>query len=109
MKVLTSVPWDKVDIEVMLVELHLAGKVFPGTREDVHSFLDEKGYEYKGTVGKLNILSNIWIYNHVVGVDDIFIRKDLAQGKYNFDREMAAEFDTYSYTSCYSHGNKDEL
>ena len=54
-KVLKSVPWDKVDIEVMLVELHLAGKVFPGTRKDVHMFLDEKGYDYAGTVGKLEI------------------------------------------------------
>ena len=57
MKVLQSVPWDKVDIEVMLVELHLAGKVFPGTREDVHIFLGEKGYDYAGTVGKLEMLS----------------------------------------------------
>ena len=93
----------------MLVELDLAGKVFPGTREDVHRFLDEKGYDYAGTVGKLEMLCKPYIDKHVVGVDDIFIRKDLAQGKYKFDREMAAEFETYSYTSYDSLGNKDEL
>ena len=27
--VLQSIPWDKVDIEVLGVELHIAGKVFP--------------------------------------------------------------------------------
>ena len=93
----------------MLVELHLAGKVFPGTREDVHIFLGEKGYDYAGTVGKLEMLSKPQINKHVVGVDDIFIRIDLAQGKYKFDREMAAEFDTYSYTTFISHDIKDEL
>ena len=53
LKVLKSLPWDKVDIEVMLVELHMAGKVFPGTRHEVHLFLDDKGYDYVGTVGKM--------------------------------------------------------
>jgi hypothetical protein len=109
LKVLKSIPWDKVDIEVMLVELHLAGAVFPGTRQDVHRFLDEKGYDYAGTFGKLEMLSKPYIDTHVVGVDDIFIGKDLAQGKYKFDREMAAEFETYSYTSYNSHANNDEL
>ena len=50
--VLQSIPWDKVDIEVLGVELHLAGKVFPGTREEIHHYLGEKGYLYIGTVGK---------------------------------------------------------
>ena len=44
------------------------------------------------------------------GVDDIFIRRDLSQGKYNFDRDMAVEFDTYSYDSYfYSRDIKIEL
>ena len=54
LKVLKSIPWEKVDIEVMLVELHLAGQVFPGTRKDVHLFLDDKRYVYVGTVGNTN-------------------------------------------------------
>ena len=51
-KVLKSVPWDKVDIEVLAIELAHAGKVFPGTRTEVHQFLFWKDYEYIGTVGK---------------------------------------------------------
>ena len=58
LKVLKTVPWDKVDIEVMLVELHLAGQVFPGTRRDVHLFLYDKGYVYAGTVGKLGYINH---------------------------------------------------
>ena len=36
LQVLKTIPWDKVDIEVLLVELEHAGKIFPGTREEVH-------------------------------------------------------------------------
>ena len=49
---LKSLPWDKVDIEVLLVELAYAGQVYPGTRAEVHQFLFWKDYEYIGTVGK---------------------------------------------------------
>ena len=49
--VLQSIPWDKVDIEVLGVELEHAGKVFPGDRADVHDFLRSKSYLYVGTVG----------------------------------------------------------
>jgi len=45
-----------VDIHVMSVELHMPGEVFPGTRKEVHEFLEEKGYQYKGTIGKKIIL-----------------------------------------------------
>ena len=34
-QVLKTIPWDKVDIEVLLVELEHAGTIFPGTREEV--------------------------------------------------------------------------
>ena len=49
--VLQSIPWDKVDIEVMGIELEHAGKVFPGTREEIHHYLRELSYHYVGTVG----------------------------------------------------------
>ena len=54
-QVLQHLPWDKVDIEVLGVELVYAGVVFPGTRQQVHQFIKEKGYEYEGTLGK-----NLW-------------------------------------------------
>jgi len=68
----------------------MAGKVFPGSRQEVHLFLDDKGYDYVGTVG----------------VDDIFIKKSLSQGKYKFERRIALEFETFSYEG---YDNKDEL
>ena len=51
--VLKTVPWDKVDIEVLLIELIHAGHVNQGSREDVHEFLLSKNYVYLGTIGKI--------------------------------------------------------
>jgi len=80
--VLKSIPWDKVDIEVLVIELEHAGKVFPGSRKDVHKFLAGKGYEYVGTLE----------------IDDVFVRRDLSQGKYKFDFEAAEEdFENYYF------------
>ena len=45
-KVFKTIPWDKVDIEVILVELFLADN-----REGVHEYLKEQGYTYLGTIG----------------------------------------------------------
>jgi len=59
--VLKALPWDRLDIEVLMVELEHAGKVFPGSRRDVHMFLAEQGFDYAGSLLE----------------DDIFIRKDL--------------------------------
>lgn len=60
-EVLKVFPWDKVRVEVMLVELEHAGKVFPGTRREVHQFLISKGYDYVGSLFE----------------DDIFILQEL--------------------------------
>ena len=48
---LKTVPWDRVDIEVISIELEHAGEVFEGSREEVHSFMKSVGYEYDGTLG----------------------------------------------------------
>ena len=50
---LKTVPWDKVDIEVLLVELIHAGHVLQGSRDDVHKFLLSKNYFYLGTIGMI--------------------------------------------------------
>ena len=42
--VLQTLPWDKLDIEVMTIETAHAGEVFPGTTEDIRQFLLDKGY-----------------------------------------------------------------
>ena len=51
---LKTVPWDKVDIEVLLIELIHAGDVNRGSREEVHEFLLSKNYIYLGTIGRHN-------------------------------------------------------
>jgi len=66
--VLKTVPWDKVDIEVLLIELIHAGSHFKGSREEIHQFLLSKNYVYLGTIS----------------VDDVFVRKDLLKSKYDF-------------------------
>ena len=50
----------QVDIEVLLVELKHAGKVFPGSREEIHSYLDRQDYQYTGTLGNDTDLT--WLY-----------------------------------------------
>merc|ERR1719400_92337 len=72
--VLKEFPWKaKAKVEVILVELEHAGKVFPGTRWEVHDFLLSMGYEYSGSLGG----------------DDLFIRKDLnTPDKYGLARSI---------------------
>jgi hypothetical protein len=65
MVVLETVPWDKVNMTLLSVEMHHAGKIFPGTQEEIHTFLATKGYQYKGTAT----------------IDDFFLREDLLDSK----------------------------
>jgi len=60
-QVLKEFPWSLSKIEVLIVELEHAGRVFPGTRWEVHDFLLSVGFEYSGSIGG----------------DDIFIQEDL--------------------------------
>ena len=36
---LKSLPWDKINMTVIEVEVNHAGTIFPGTKEDIHNFL----------------------------------------------------------------------
>ena len=58
-EVLKTIPWDKVDIEVMLIELEHAGELFEGSIEDVHDFLWNQGYIYLGTIGEADKLKDV--------------------------------------------------
>ena len=51
-QVLQTIPWDKVDIEVLTVETNHAGEIFPGTKQEIREYLAEKGYVHAATVGK---------------------------------------------------------
>ena len=48
---LQTIPWEKVDIEVMTIETNHAGKLFPGSKQDIRNYLADKGYVYVHTVG----------------------------------------------------------
>ena len=50
----------QVDIEVLLVELKHAGKVFPGSREEIHSYLGQQDYQYTGTLGSFTDLTLLY-------------------------------------------------
>ena len=76
--VLQSLPWDKLDIEVMTVETAHAGEVFPGSTEDIRQFIREQGY--------------VLVYT-VAGLDDVFVRRDLFEGKYAPDLEQQRLFE----------------
>ena len=46
-QVLKTIPWEKVNIRVVGVEIIHAGEVFDGSREEIANLLQENGYIYK--------------------------------------------------------------
>ena len=42
-------------------------------------------------------------------IDDIFVRKDLSEGKYKIDLKAAEKFETYYYDGYETAREKDEL
>ena len=42
--VIKTIPWNKVDIEVLLIELIHAGSQSEGSREQVHRYLSKQDY-----------------------------------------------------------------
>ena len=42
--VLQTIPWDKVDIEVLTVETNHAGEVFTGSRQEIRDYMVVQGY-----------------------------------------------------------------
>jgi hypothetical protein len=65
--VLRAIPWTKVNIRVILIEVIHFGKMFDGTKEEMKAFLEEKGYRlFKD-----------------IGFDQIYIKKESAKIKKN--------------------------
>jgi len=58
--VLKTLPWDKINMTLLDVEVNHAGVLFPGTREDIQNFLSSHNYPYTKSVK----------------IDDIFYNKD---------------------------------
>ena len=50
---LRTLPWARVDIELVSVETDLAGRVMEGTREDIIQYMRDQGYIHRsvGIVG----------------------------------------------------------
>jgi len=44
--ILQTIPWDKVDIQVLSVESHMLNDMFPGTREDMIEYMQSVGYRH---------------------------------------------------------------
>ena len=71
--VLKTIPWEKVDIRVMTVETHLAGRIFPGSREEVIDYLEQVGYTHVSWAHR-----NTNRARQSLGTtDDLFVRKDV--------------------------------
>ena len=58
--VLKTLPWDKINMTLIDVEVNHAGVIFPGTREDIQTFISSHNYPYTKSVH----------------IDDIFYNKD---------------------------------
>ena len=71
--VLKTIPWEKVDIRVMTVETHLAGRIFPGSREDLISYLEEVGYSHISWAHRVTNQAR----TNLGTTDDLFVRRDV--------------------------------
>ena len=61
-QVLQTIPWDKVDIRVILVEVAHLGKVFEGNLKDFEDFLAAKGYKFYQSIE----VDNLYVKNDFV-------------------------------------------
>ena len=86
--------------------LHL-GKVFPGSREELHEVLAQQNYVFLGTMRKI-FFSSSWIIlqnwqSLCTDIDDLFVRKDHLE-RYKVDEEKLKEFnDVYSFNPPKKH------
>ena len=75
---------------MITVETEHAGEVFPGSREDIRQYLEDQGYVHVYNLAgkKFSTLIKYFYLEHHVSVDDVFVRKDLYEGKYAPDLKM---------------------
>ena len=55
----------QVDIQVLMVESHLAGRIYSGTREELVDFMDSVGYKHISNAFKeemRDVYKNFWTY-----------------------------------------------
>lgn len=51
MPVLMSIPWELVDIRVLIIEVHMIGTIFDYNIHNLKSFMREKGYKLHSDIG----------------------------------------------------------
>ena len=93
LKVLKTIPWEKVDIEVMTIESNHFGEVSSGSDREIQDFLESKGY----------------VLFHTVGIDQVYIRKDLYEGKYKPDMEKLEQFYRDERKNCRIFTNQEKF
>ena len=63
LKVLQTIPFDKVNISVLMIETNHLGEIFEGTNDDLRRFLHKNGYTF---------------YKRM-NVDDIYLKKSFVK------------------------------
>ena len=71
LQVLRTLPWDKVDIEVLSVETDLAGIVMEGSRQDIIDLMKSVGYTHREHRYSCSTVDNM------PTKDDMFVRNDI--------------------------------
>ena len=61
LQVLRTIPFDKVDIRLLDIEMNHIGEGFDGTEQDISDLLKENGYRYY----------------QKVSIDEIYVKEDL--------------------------------
>ena len=52
--VLKSLPWNEISMTVLDVEINHAGKIFPGSREEIQNFIASHGYQFLNSNGGIH-------------------------------------------------------
>ena len=76
---LRTLPWARVDIEMVSVETDLAGRVMEGSREDIIEYMRDQGYIHREHHTKSGVKNG--------NKDDLFIRKDVVDRLIQYSRE----------------------
>ena len=61
--VLKTLPWDKINMTLLDVEVNHAGVIFPGTKNDIQNFLSSHNYPFTKTVMTPNVEIDNIFYN----------------------------------------------
>ena len=76
---LRTLPWARVDIELVSVETDLAGRVMEGTRGDIIHYMRDQGYIHRAHHTRSGVKNG--------NKDDLFIRKDVVDRLIQYSRE----------------------